>query len=105
MVTDIGEMRLAQAEIKALEEDMELLKQVSANKVNVMKGQLEDKAEEMFKAHKSAVFLYRTVDNYILVNTSLAELKDTLASITSLTLTVISLIIVLFIFILLLISI
>ncbi|XQY90617.1 hypothetical protein ACNRWW_13900 [Metabacillus sp. HB246100] len=75
LFTDFGEVKLAKQEIDSLEEDMELLKQVYVNKVNAMYGQLENIAEEMFKAHKSAVFLYRTVDNYILLNTNLSELK------------------------------
>lgn len=79
-ITDLGELKLAQAEIKALEEDVELLKVVTANKANAMLEELGDKADAFFKLHKSAKFLYQAVDNILVANTSLSELAETKAT-------------------------
>ncbi|KUP06197.1 hypothetical protein Q75_09715 [Bacillus coahuilensis p1.1.43] len=74
--TDIGEARLAKNEIKALEEDLELQIAVNDGKAKAMRSELEDIVESFFKVHKSAVFMYGAVDDFYLINTSLASLKE-----------------------------
>lgn len=74
--TDFGEVKMAKAEIDSLEADMELLKQITANKAKAMKATLEDKAEEFFKAHKSAVFFFTNTDAYFVANTTLATIAE-----------------------------
>jgi hypothetical protein len=74
--TDLERMRTAQAHIKSLEDDIELLQIVANNKKDTLKGQLEDKAEAFFKEHKSAVFFFRTIDAYMVNNTTLATLSE-----------------------------
>jgi hypothetical protein len=76
MAQDIGEAKLIKGQMNALAEDIELQKAVNAGKKKAMYVQLEDKAEEAFKAHKSAVFMYRTVDDYFILNTTLATLSE-----------------------------
>lgn len=83
-ITDLGELKLAQAEIRALEEEVELLKVVNANKANAMLEELGNKADAFFKVHKSAKFLYQAVDNVLVANTSLTELAETKATMTAL---------------------
>lgn len=74
--TELGEVKLAKTEIHSLIEEMELLKQVNANKVKAMYRQLEDKAEEFFNIHRSALILFKSVDDFYLLNTSLSELTE-----------------------------
>ncbi|MFC0235142.1 hypothetical protein [Fictibacillus phosphorivorans] len=74
--TDIGEARLAKAEINNLVEDIELQIAVNAGKAKAMHTELEEKAEEFFKVHKSGIFLFRAVDNFFVANTSLLLLQD-----------------------------
>jgi hypothetical protein len=74
--TKFGEVKLAQAEIKALEEDAELLKQVNVNKVKAMYAEIEDVAEAFFKEHKSAVTMFGALDDKLMLETGLAELTE-----------------------------
>jgi hypothetical protein len=78
--TDVGELRNAQQEINNKEQDVELLKQVTENKVTAMKGQLEELVVAFFAVHKSATFLFRAVDNHLVANTSLSELAQAKAT-------------------------
>ena len=75
--TDMGEARLAKAEINNFIEELELQKAVNVGKRSAMVAELEDVIEAFFTAHKKAVFMYRNVDDYCLVNTSLSELSAT----------------------------
>ncbi|MEQ6375745.1 hypothetical protein RZN25_02730 [Bacillaceae bacterium S4-13-56] len=77
IITDIGEAKLAKQEIKLIVEEIELTNSVTEAKVKTMKVELENKIEEYFKIHKSAHFLFRAVDNYFVLNTSISSLaKD-----------------------------
>lgn len=82
LFVDFEEVKLAQAEIKSLESDVQLLKQVNANKDNVIKAELEDVAEAFFKQHKSAVTMFRAWDDRMILDTSLSELTKTKETMT-----------------------
>ncbi|KGA98119.1 hypothetical protein AJ85_18570 [Alkalihalobacillus alcalophilus ATCC 27647 = CGMCC 1.3604] len=78
MAQDLGEARLIKQQIHSLQEDLELQQAVTEAQIKAMYVELEDKAEAFFAVHKSACFLFRTVDNYMIVNTSLSELSATM---------------------------
>lgn len=74
MAQDLGEAKLIKNQIDRIQEDLELQKAVNVGKKKAMYEQLANKAEEFLKVHKSAVFLFKSVDDFYLVNTSLSEL-------------------------------
>lgn len=75
--TDMGEARVAKAEINNLVEELELQKAVNVGKRSAMLEELESVIGAFFSAHKGAKFVYSNADDYCLVNTSLSELTDT----------------------------
>lgn len=76
MAQNLGEAKLIKQKIDSLAEDIELQKTVNTSKSNGTASGLADKADAFFKAHKSASFLYGTVDNYFLANTCLANFQE-----------------------------
>ena len=81
-ITELKLLKQSQEEINSIKADVNLVKQVIDNKVKVMYSEIEDKAEQFFKVHKSALELFKTVDDYMLVNTTLTELRDVNAVMT-----------------------
>lgn len=75
--TELGEVKLAKQEIDLLKEDLQLVHQLTANKLKAMKVELEDKIVEAFTKHKQAIFFYKgVVDIHFINNTTLATLED-----------------------------
>ncbi len=75
-VTDMSEAKLLKQQIKSLQEEQELTQTVAGARANNYVPEIEEKAEAFFKVHKSAKFLYGTVDNYFLAHTSLASFQE-----------------------------
>lgn len=76
LVMNLGEMQLAEAEIDSLIKDKQLILKVNNNKRTAMIAEVGDVAEAFLKAHKSASFLYGTVDNFFLAHTSIATFQE-----------------------------
>lgn len=76
--TDLEKAKVAQAEITNLETELSLLKNINEAKVKAQKVELEDKAEAFFVIHKTTKFKLVAVDSYLVANTSLSELTETL---------------------------
>jgi hypothetical protein len=76
LITDLEGLRKAQTEINTLQDDVELVKQVKGNKAKSLLEEVENKAVEFFNTHRVAKSVFNTVDEYMLINTSLSELSD-----------------------------
>lgn len=72
-----ADIKQASSEINSIKEDIEVLKQVNANKIVAMKVELADVAEDALKAHKTAVAKFNKVDNILVANTTLSDLDNT----------------------------
>ncbi|OIU71203.1 hypothetical protein [Rossellomorea aquimaris] len=76
MALDLGEAKLIKKQIDSLQEEIELQKSVTEAIVKGKYADLEAKAEEFFKVHSSACFMFKAVDDYLVVNTTLSELNE-----------------------------
>lgn len=76
MADDLGQAGLIRQQIKATEEQIELVKMVNENKVNTMKKTLADKADAFFGCHAEAVTEFKELDKEMIAITSLRQLKE-----------------------------
>lgn len=78
MAEDLGQAKMIKAQIKATEEDIELVKSVNRAKVLSMYGTLGDKADAFFSNNTEAVTVFRELDKEMVANTSLSQLEANL---------------------------
>jgi hypothetical protein len=76
LAQDLSEAKQIKQQINSLQEDIELQRAINAGSGTALKTELEDKAVAFFDVHKSAKSVFQSVDNYILINTCLSDLKE-----------------------------